>query len=174
MGVLFLWIPTPILCDQGTVIPMIISSAQGWLDHAARLAAYGHRWFHMVTGAFRESRFLYHARGKARRFWLVHFQKAYVLEQRAAREGACRQCGTCCNLLFTCPRLTKRSNCMAYGTCRPEVCKRFPIDHRDIQEIEICGGKCGFHFTPSAPSAYPLGGVRKSSRTAFETRGDGS
>jgi hypothetical protein len=134
-------------------MPMIIPYAQGWIDHAARLAAFSHRSFQTLTGTLRDSRFLYHARGKLRRFRLAHFQKAYVLEQQSAREGACRQCGTCCNLLFTCPRLTKQSNCLAYGTCRPEVCKLFPIDRRDIQEVELYGGKCGFSFPTAAPSA---------------------
>jgi hypothetical protein len=134
---------------------MIIPYAQGCLVQVSRLTAFFHRLIQTVTETFQDSRFLYHARGKLRRFRLAHFQKAYVLEQQSARQGACRQCGTCCSLLFTCPRLTKASNCLAYGTCRPEVCKLFPIDQRDVKEVELCGGKCGFYFSSSASSNHP-------------------
>jgi hypothetical protein len=136
-------------------VSMMIPYAQSWFDNAARLAAFFHRSLRTVGAIFQESRFLYHARGKLRRFALAHFQKAYVLEQRSIREGTCRQCGTCCNLLFTCPSLTKQSSCLIYGKCRPEVCKLFPLDQRDIQEIELCGGRCGYRFPESFLSARP-------------------
>ncbi|EPR42108.1 hypothetical protein dsx2_2895 [Desulfovibrio sp. X2] len=98
------------------------------------------------------SRFLLHAMGKSRRFLLVHFRKGYVREQLHVREGGCRQCGTCCNLLVTCPMLTTQRTCLAYGTCRPQACKVFPIDQRDIDEVTACGGRCGYNFgTPPSP-----------------------
>jgi hypothetical protein len=147
-----LYIEIHIIFAEGTVIPMIIPYTQGCLDQASRLTAFFQRSIQTIIGIFQESRFLYHTIGKLRRFRLVHFQKAYVLEQQAARQGACRRCGTCCSLLFTCPRLTKGSKCLAYGTCRPEVCKFFPIDQRDIREVELCGGECGFSFSTSASS----------------------
>ncbi len=120
-----------------------------------------------VIGALEDSRFLYHTGGKSRRFILAHFHKKYVLQQRSSRAGSCRQCGTCCKLLITCPRLTKQSNCFAYGTCRPEVCKIFPIDQRDIEEVALCGGQCGFDFS-SAPrdQSAPAATVRKKKRKA--------
>jgi hypothetical protein len=142
---------------------MIIPYAQECRNQASRLTALFQRSIQTITGTFQESRFLYHVGGKFRRFRLAHFQKAYVLEQQSARQGACRQCGTCCNLLFTCPRLTKASNCLAYGTCRPDVCKLFPIDQRDIREVEMCGGKCGFYFTTSASSNRLWSEARESS-----------
>ncbi len=134
---------------------MILQYTQRWLDLAVRLATFFHRSGQAVTGAFQDSRFLYHTGGKSRRFILAHFHKKYVAEQRSAREGSCRRCGTCCNLLITCPRLTKQSKCFAYGTCRPEVCKIFPIDQRDIEEVALYGGQCGFNFSSEAPPIRP-------------------
>lgn len=87
-----------------------------------------------------------HATAKVRRFLMVHFQKKYVQDQLAVRGGDCKQCGVCCNLLFTCPMLTKSRRCLVYGTCRPGACKVFPIDQRDIDEVSLNGGRCGYHF----------------------------
>ena len=91
-------------------------------------------------------RFTVHMAGKARRFFLVHFNKSHIQHQLLQREGDCRQCGACCNLLFTCPTLTKNGRCLIYGVCRPGACKVFPIDQRDIDEVRMCGGKCGYGF----------------------------
>ncbi|WP_419785523.1 hypothetical protein [Pseudodesulfovibrio sp.] len=92
------------------------------------------------------SRVFLHATGKARRFFLVHFRKKYVRTQLSAREGNCRQCGACCNMLFTCPLLTNTGRCIAYGVCRPGSYRVFPIDQRDIDEVGKCGGRCGYNF----------------------------
>lgn len=92
------------------------------------------------------SRVFLHAAGKTRRFCLVHFRKEYVRAQLRAREGECRQCGFCCNMLFTCPLLTREGRCVAYGVCRPRSCQVFPIDQRDIDEVGKCGGRCGYRF----------------------------
>lgn len=151
---------------------MIIQYTQRWLYQASRLTAFLQRSTQMVTGIFQDSRFLYHAGGKLRRLGLAHFQKTYVLEQRAARQGACRQCGTCCNLLFTCPRLTKRSHCLAYGTCRPQVCRIFPIDQRDIQEVALYGARCGFYFSTAAPPVRAWWDFRRSCHTSRARQGD--
>jgi len=85
---------------------------------------------------------------------MVHFQKGYVKKQLSARTGACRQCGVCCNLLFTCPMLTKKGRCIIYGSCRPKACKVFPIDQRDIDEIKFCGGQCGYSFNSRSARGY--------------------
>ncbi len=92
------------------------------------------------------SRFGLHLVGKVRRLLLVHYRKDYVRRQLSERQGACRQCGICCNLLFTCPMLTNEGRCLAYGTCRPQVCKVFPIDQRDVEEARLAGGQCGYRF----------------------------
>lgn len=103
-----------------------------------------------LTGAaarvLTDSRVFLHGRGKIRRFLLVHFRKQYVQTQLLMRRGECRQCGSCCNLLFTCPALTKHGKCLVYGVCRPGACKVFPIDQRDIEEVRLCGSRCGYRF----------------------------
>jgi len=105
-----------------------------------------YRLFERISKAFSCSRFLVHGAGKIRRFYLGHFRKEYVKRQLLIREGECRQCGTCCNLLNTCPMLTSGGRCFAYGSCRPQACKVFPIDERDIAEVKMCGKSCGFRF----------------------------
>jgi len=117
-----------------------------WFDHASGLTTFFYRLIFTITQAVKDSRFLLPTTGKFRRFWLVHFQKEYIKGQILAREGDCRQFGACCNLLFTCPMLTKPGRCFVYGSCRPQACKVFPIDRRDIDEINLCGGHCGYRF----------------------------
>ena len=117
-----------------------------WSNHIAPLMDKFHHIFVVVIQIRHDSRFLYHCIGKVRRFLLVHFRQDYVRQQLTIRTGSCRQCGTCCNLLFTCPVLTKGGRCLDYGTCRPGACKVFPIDKRDIAEVELCGHHCGYSF----------------------------
>lgn len=95
---------------------------------------------------YSESRFMIHFFGKVRRLYLVNFHKRYVQHQIALRKGACRQCSTCCNLLITCPMLLKRGNCLVYDLCRPQSCKVFPIDRRDLKEVQFYSRTCGFYF----------------------------
>jgi len=96
--------------------------------------------------AVKESLFSVQLIGKFRRFYLVHFSKSYVRRQLFYRTGECNQCGMCCALLFTCPMLTQQGLCLVYGKCRPQTCKNFPIDQRDIEEVSLCGGNCGYRF----------------------------
>jgi hypothetical protein len=125
---------------------LIIQSVNRWFDQLAELTNFFYRVLIAVTQPFEKSRFVLHSSGKLRRIWLVHFRKGYVRRQISARQGACRQCGACCNLLFTCPMLTKLGRCLVYGTCRPQACKVFPIDQRDIDEVKFCGVQCGYRF----------------------------
>lgn len=103
-----------------------------------------------ICRAVVDSRGYCHTVGKIRRFVLVHCKKDYVQRQLQIRQGECRQCGSCCNLVFTCPMLARQGNCRVYGTCRPQACKVFPIDQRDIDEIRLCGHQCGYRFTGKA------------------------
>lgn len=112
---------------------------------AAATAALRHRIATLIRPVA-DARVFLHATGKTRRFCLVHFRKEYVRTQLLARGGGCRQCGTCCNMLFTCPMLTNEGRCIAYGVCRPSSCRVFPIDQRDIDEVTQCGGRCGYSF----------------------------
>lgn len=127
-------------------MPLINQNINRWFDQIAGLTTFFYRSILAVTQPFQDSRFVLHASGKLRRLWLVHFRKEFVQGRLLVREGECRQCGTCCNLLFTCPMLTKQRRCSIYGTCRPQACKVFPIDQRDIDEVNFCSGHCGYRF----------------------------
>jgi len=117
-----------------------------WFGQAGDVTTVIYRLILTVTQVFKDSRFVFHATGKFRRFWLVHFRKDFVQGQIRVREGDCRQCGICYNLLFTCPMLSKQRRCFVYGSCRPQACKVFPIDQRDIDEVNFCSGHCGYRF----------------------------
>ncbi len=104
-------------------------------------------WVFPLVRFLRKSRFVLHLAGKFRRMYLVYFKKNYVHRQLAVRKGKCCQCGTCCNLLFTCPMLARGGWCLVYGKCRPQVCKIFPINQKDIDEVVACGSQCGYHFS---------------------------
>jgi hypothetical protein len=125
---------------------LISHTVHRWFDQIADLTTFFYRMIFTITKTFQDSRFVLHTSGKLRRFWLVHFRKVYVQRQLSARQGACRQCGSCCNLLFTCPMLSKHGCCFVYNTCRPQVCKVFPIDRRDIDEVKLSGGQCRYFF----------------------------
>jgi hypothetical protein len=125
---------------------LISHSVQRWFDHATDFTFFFYRLMGGLRQAFKGSRFVFHATGKLRRFVLVHFRKEYVKRQLFARKGNCHQCGTCCNFLFTCPMITKQGRCLIYGFCRPQACKVFPIDQRDLDEVILYGGQCGYRF----------------------------
>jgi len=92
-----------------------------------------HRWVHFFS--------------KLRRLYLVHFKKDYVQQQILLRQGACRKCGCCCTLLFICPVLNKQEGlCRIYCKSRSMVCEVFPIDERDLADVELNGKTCGFYF----------------------------
>jgi len=89
---------------------------------------------------------LVHIIGKLRRFYLYHFRKDYVQRQLSIRAGRCNQCGACCSLLFRCPMLTEDGRCRSYDHYRWAVCRAFPIDQRDIEDVNAIGGECGYCF----------------------------
>jgi hypothetical protein len=112
------------------------------------------------------SLFARHWAGKARRFFLVHFRPEYVSKQLAARSGSCRRCGRCCTLAFTCPLLLQGDGCAAYDLPRPKACRAFPIDGKDLGDVAVAGGRCGYRF-PGAQAGEgsrgrvePFGGRR--------------
>jgi hypothetical protein len=130
----------------GANMHAINSIIQGWSDWLDEFATMVRRLMMAVLRKLQDSLFVVHAAGKIRRFWLAHFRKDYIKRQLLDREGDCRQCGICCKLLFTCPLLTRQGKCLTYGLCRPHVCKVFPIDQRDLEEVELSGGRCGHDF----------------------------
>jgi len=84
--------------------------------------------------------------GKVRRLALTHLCPDYVRAQLARREGECLRCGACCALLYTCPVVAADGECLAYGRWRPRACHAFPIDERDLREVEALGRHCGYRF----------------------------
>lgn len=89
-----------------------------------------------------------HLRGKIRRYTLNRFRRAYVEEQAMRRQGECSHCGNCCEILFRCPFLLTledgTSQCSIYED-RPGQCAAFPIDARDLADVD----DCTFTFAPS-------------------------
>ena len=86
------------------------------------------------------------AQGKIRRFVNTNFRKHEMIASLAQRRGECNQCGACCELVFKCPFLKKKpdgtSLCGIYEN-RPNSCRLFPIEPRDIQEVR---GTCSYYF----------------------------
>ena len=87
--------------------------------------------------------------GKLRRWYLGKFRKAYVEKQLALRRGRCLQCGRCCMLGIRCPYLTEDNRCSIYNGKRPLQCKLFPIDERDLKDMDY---QCGFYFVNKGES----------------------
>ncbi len=94
----------------------------------------------------KRSHFVIHLVGKLRRIYLVYFRKAYVKRQLALRKGECHQCARCCSFVFGCPMLNQEGLCRIYNKFRLAMCKSFPIDQRDIDEVALFGGTCGYRF----------------------------
>src|ERR671917_308853 len=86
------------------------------------------------------------AQGKLRRFVSANFRKDEVVAKLALRQGECNRCGACCEILFKCPFLKKHTDgtttCGIYED-RPNQCRLFPIDKRDLEEVR---GSCSFYF----------------------------
>ncbi len=89
------------------------------------------------------------AQGKLRRFVHIRFRKEEVVERLALRRGECNRCGACCEILFKCPFLRKHrdgsTTCGIYED-RPDQCRLFPIERRDLEELRERGSECGFYF----------------------------
>jgi hypothetical protein len=88
------------------------------------------------------SKFITGMWGKARRFILCEFFPNYVEMNLSRRYGECKQCGRCCKIVFTCPML-KGNLCRIYYRGRSKVCRKFPIEPRDLKDVD---GKCGYYF----------------------------
>jgi hypothetical protein len=88
--------------------------------------------------------------GKVRRFYLIVLRKGYVRRQLSLRRGKCLQCGRCCALGYRCWSLAADQTCKAYGRWRAPNCVAFPIDERDLRDVTITGGTCGFYFPHDA------------------------
>ncbi len=82
---------------------------------------------------------------KIRRFFVCLVKKDYVEEQERQRSGECFSCGKCCMLPFRCPFLIGDEHnyrCAIYNE-RPGQCRAFPIDDRDLMDVNY---QCGYFF----------------------------
>ena len=91
------------------------------------------------------------AGNKVRRFILCLLGKDYVKEQEKLRFGDCVLCGKCCQLVIPCPFLEGQEKtaeadhltCLIYHKGRPPQCVAFPIDERDLADVNF---QCGYYF----------------------------
>ena len=114
---------------------------------AARRLSFEERLAHKRARAVEDAKFrARQAQGKLRRFVQIRFRQDEVVESLARRRGDCNRCGACCEILFKCPFLKKHadgsSTCGIYED-RPNQCRLFPIEQRDIEEVR---GQCSFYF----------------------------
>ena len=96
------------------------------------------------------------AQGKLRRFVITNFRKEETVAALALRRGECNRCGACCELVFKCPFLKKNADgaslCGIYEN-RPNSCRLFPIEPRDIQEVR---GTCSYYFIEKPVKPLPI------------------
>ncbi len=93
---------------------------------------------------------------KVRRFVLCLVAADYVQEQAALRQGECVGCGRCCKLVFQCPFLggtDENPRCLIYNGGRPNQCAAFPIDERDLADVNYL---CSYSFAPPASQPQQL------------------
>lgn len=94
---------------------------------------------------------------KIRRFLLCAVSSEYVRRQTAIRQGECVGCGRCCKLVFQCPFLggtDENPRCLIYNSARPNQCAAFPIDERDLADVNYL---CSYSFPDqAAPSSQTL------------------
>lgn len=90
---------------------------------------------------------------KIRRFVLCLVATDYVQEQTSLRQGECVGCGRCCKLVFQCPFLggtDENPRCLIYNAGRPNQCAAFPIDERDLADVNYL---CSYSF--AQPTSQP-------------------
>lgn len=88
---------------------------------------------------------------KFRRLILCTVNSDYVKQQEQIRGGECVGCGRCCKLVFRCPFLggtEETPRCMVYDD-RPKPCQAFPIDERDLADVNF---QCGYFFPSMQPA----------------------
>ncbi len=102
-------------------------------------------------------------RGKFRRLYLTLLRPGYVRRQRQRRRGECLRCGRCCRLAVRCPLLEGRDRCRIYGLARPRACTGFPVDERDLADVD---GRCGFYFADEPAAEEALSGARRGGERA--------
>jgi len=93
---------------------------------------------------------------KVRRFVLCLIPTEYVRRQSSLRQGECVGCGRCCKLVFHCPFLggsDENPRCLIYNAGRPNQCAAFPIDERDLADVNYL---CSYSFASPSPNGQQL------------------
>ena len=110
--------------------------------------------------------FLYtdHSYGAFRRWYMSKILPDKVLYRWLPyRQGECNRCGLCCKIVFSCSFFVEGEQgtaCSIYTDPKhsPSACVVFPIDPRDIQEVQkqIAPAPCPFHFegAPEHPTTW--------------------
>lgn len=92
--------------------------------------------------------------GKARRLAIsVVPPLARALQKHYGIKGGCNNCGTSCQLLFTCPHWESETRLCSVYEDRPNICRLFPITPADLRDRDIAAARtgkrsCGFSFAP--------------------------
>lgn len=96
--------------------------------------------------------------GTPRRFVWNVFRPGYVQRQLAERNGACRRCGACCQLVVKCPYYTEEKglpSCKIYSKFRFPNCTTFPIDRHDLADRDrvFPHVRCGYSWGDASRTA---------------------
>ena len=123
--------------------PRVARALPSWTDESLPIAAVNRRFAEPPpTLAGLGLRWVSRLLGQARRQYLSRLRSGYVGALRARRLGECRRCGSCCDLTFHCPFLTREGPCRIYDR-RPVTCRDFPIDALDLR---LTRAPCGHDF----------------------------
>lgn len=105
-----------------------------------------------------------HSYGAFRRWYMSKILPDKVLYRWLPyRQGECNRCGLCCKIVYRCPFYVEENEltaCSIYIDEKhsPSACVVFPIDPRDIQEVQkqVAPAPCPFHFVgePEHPTTW--------------------
>ena len=122
------------------------------INSLKQMASIRQRYLRKLTKSYSSSH-LTKVGNKVRRFILCLIGKDYVKEQEKLRFGDCVLCGKCCQLVIPCPFLEGQEEveadhlrCLIYHKGRPPQCVAFPIDERDLADVNF---QCGYYFLDS-------------------------
>jgi hypothetical protein len=93
--------------------------------------------------------FLYVLWRKIARTFELLFRPEAVVAGTARRQGDCRGCGACCEIIFRCPHFDReKRECRIYES-RYGVCRMFPARPEDLAGLEAI---CSYSFQEPEPA----------------------
>jgi len=93
--------------------------------------------------------FLYVLWRKIARTFELLFRPETVAAQATRRQGDCRGCGACCEIVFRCPHFDReKRECRIYES-RYGVCRMFPARPEDLAGLEAI---CSYSFQEPEPA----------------------